>query len=55
LLFIGVLLRHGDGLRLLVAQAHPQPGAFGGNRQVLISQSSHEVEGLLRGLLLGFP
>jgi hypothetical protein len=52
LVFIDVLLWHGDGLGFFVAQAHPQPSAFGGNGQVAISQPPDQVEGLLRRLLL---
>lgn len=40
---------------LLVAQAHAQPLALGGDREVLIAQPAHQVEGLLGGLLLGAP
>lgn len=39
---------------LFVAHAYPQPGTVRGDRQVLISQPSDQVEGLLHGLLLGF-
>ncbi|HSS48269.1 MAG TPA: hypothetical protein VLX28_04925 [Thermoanaerobaculia bacterium] len=55
MVFIDVLLWHADGLGLFIAQAHPQTRAFGGNRQVLISKASDQVEGLLRRLLLSFP
>jgi hypothetical protein len=40
-------------LGLFVAQAHPQPGPFGSDRQVLISEPADQVEGLLHRLLLG--
>jgi hypothetical protein len=46
------LLWQADGLGLFVAQAHPQPRTLGGDREILISQPPHEVEGLLRRLLL---
>jgi hypothetical protein len=42
-------------LWLLIAHAHPQPRALRGDREVLVTQPSHQIEGLLRGLLLRSP
>jgi hypothetical protein len=39
-------------LGFLVAQAHPQPLALRGDREVLVAQPTHQVEGLLGRLLL---
>jgi hypothetical protein len=44
-----------DGLGGFVAQAHPQPLALGGDREVLVTEAPHQVEGLLGGLLLRAP
>jgi hypothetical protein len=44
-----------DGLWLLIAHADPYPRALGGDREVLISQPSDQVKGLLDRLLLRSP